>query len=73
MYLLYVVRIKNHLGDKDKVCKQWKYDENNSKGYSMHIISYIILYMYSDRDKSWPIILGKSQIKSVKTYPSHFI
>ena len=26
---------------------------------------------YSDRDKSWPIILGKSHSKSVKTYPGH--
>ena len=33
-------------------------------------MAYIIIYvMYSDRDKSWPILFGESYGKSVKTYP----
>ena len=30
-------------------------------------------FMCSDRDKSWPIFIGKSQNKSVKTYSGHCI
>ena len=34
---------------------------------------WLCILRYSDQDKSWPIFLEKSESKSDKSYPGHFI